>query len=62
MRDPINESGVGFPTINPKHKGRGPNNIAQMIKNSANIRTNIGSGPKEPNMSQWYLPTVQKEL
>jgi hypothetical protein len=61
MRDPINKNRVGSPTINPKRKGRAPNNIAQMIKNSANIRTNSGSGPKEPNMRQWYSPIIQKE-
>jgi hypothetical protein len=32
MRDPINKYGVDSPTINPKQKGRRPNNIAQMIK------------------------------
>jgi hypothetical protein len=49
VRDPINENGVGSPTINPKQKRRA-NNIAQMIKSNANIRTNTGSDPKELNM------------
>jgi hypothetical protein len=32
-----------------------------MIISSANIRTNSGSGPKEPNMRQWYSPIIPKE-
>jgi hypothetical protein len=62
VEDPINENGVGSPTINPKHKGGCPNNIAQMIKSSANVKTDIGSGLKEPNMRQWYLPIILKNL
>jgi hypothetical protein len=32
-----------------------------MIKSSANVRTDTGSTPKEPNMRQLYLPIIQKE-
>jgi hypothetical protein len=55
VRDPINENEVDSLTINPKQKERAsqqynPNDK----KNSANIRTNTGFGPKEPNMSLYY--------
>jgi hypothetical protein len=53
MSKPKNKYGVGSLTINPKQKGRAPNNRAQIIKSSVNKRTNSGSGPKGSNIRQW---------
>jgi hypothetical protein len=53
VRNLKNENEMSFPTIIPKQKRRGPNNKAQMVKSSANTRTNFGFGSKESNNRQW---------